>query len=131
MAQYRYLKDSAFLQELTRSRLLEQYAKIVVLNLNEKPIQEVQGKITGGSLNLDGKSAIRRTGSISVYVEDRVNDLTDIKHLFSINKKVKIEIGFLNTTGRYMEHNILWFPLGVFVIMNPSFIFCDNSSLAL
>lgn len=125
MAQYRYLKDSSFLQELMRDRLLEQYAKIIVLNLNEKPIQEVQGKITGGSINLDGNSAVRRTGNISVYVEDRVNDLTDVKHLFSINKKVKIEIGFLNTTGRYKEHDILWFPLGVFVIMNPSI---SNSS---
>ena len=120
MAQYRYLKDSSFLQELSRHRLLEQYAKIIVLNLNEKPIQEVQGKITGGNINLDGKSAIRRTGNISVYVEERTNDLTDIKHLFSINKKIKIEIGFLNTTSKYPEYNILWFPLGTFVIMNPS-----------
>lgn len=120
MAQYRYLKDSSFLQELSRHRLLEQYAKIIILNLNEKPIQEVQGKITGGNINLDGKSAIRRTGNISVYVEERTNDLTDIKHLFSINKKIKIEIGFLNTTSKYPEYNILWFPLGTFVIMNPS-----------
>ena len=125
MAQYRYLKDSSFLQELSRHRLLEQYAKIIVLNLNEKPIQEVQGKITGGNINLDGKSAIRRTGNISVYVEERTNDLTDIKHLFSINKKIKIEIGFLNTTSKYPEYNILWFPLGTFVIMNPSI---SNSS---
>lgn len=125
MMQYRYLKDSSFLQELSKHRLLEQYAKIIILNINEKPIQEVQGKITGGSLNLDGKSAIRRTGNISVYVEERTNDLTDIKHLFSINKKIKIEIGFLNTTTKYPEYNILWFPMGTFVIMNPSI---SNSS---
>ena len=117
---YRYLKDSVFLQELIRERLSEQYVKITVLTFNEKPIQEVQGKITGGNLNLDGKSAIRRTGNLSVFVEDRLNDLTDIKHLFSINKKIKIEIGFLNTTAYYSKEEILWFPLGVFVIMNPS-----------
>ena len=120
MAKYSYLKDSSFLENFIRQKLSEQFVKIIILDLNEKPIQEIQGKIKGGSLNLDGKSSVRRTGNLTVYVEERTNDLTDIDHLFSINKKIKVEIGFLNTTSYYKNYNILWFPLGTFVIMNPS-----------
>lgn len=120
MKSHRYLKDSSFLQELIGKQMSEQFVKVTVLNLNEKPLQEVQGKVLSGSVNLDGKSTIRRTCNLTMYVEERVNDLTDIKHLFSINKKVKVEIGLLNTTGSYLEEEILWFPLGVYVIITPS-----------
>lgn len=120
MNNYRYLKDSPFLQTLLTQRLPEQFVKITILNLNEKPLKEIQGRVTGGSLNLDGKSSVRRTGNISVFVEERKNDLTDISHLFAINKKVKIEVGFLNQTEFYKNYKILWFPLGIFVISNPS-----------
>ena len=130
MARYSYLKDSSFLEKLTKEKLQENFIKIIVLDLNERPIQEVQGKITGGSLNLDGKSSVRRTGSLTVFVEERKNDLTDIRHLFSINKKIKIETGFLNTTSYYPQYGIIWFPLGTFVITNPS-ISHNNSGVSI
>ena len=120
MINYRYLKDFSFLQTLLTYKLPEQFVKITILNLNEKPLREIQGKVTGGSLNLDGKSSVRRTGNISVFVDERTNDLTDVSHLFAINKKVKIEVGFLNQTEFYKNYKILWFPLGTFVISNPS-----------
>lgn len=120
MINYRYLKDFSFLQTLLTHRLPEQFVKITILNLNEKPLKEIQGRVTGGSLNLDGKSSVRRTGNISVFVDERTNDLTDISHLFAINKKVKIEVGFLNQTEFYKNYKMLWFPLGTFVISNPS-----------
>ena len=117
---YRYLKDSDFLQSLLDLKLSEQLIKVTVLNKLEKPLQEVQGKVISGNLNLDGKSAIRRTCNLTMYVEERVNDLTDIRHLFSINKKVRAEIGLVNITDKYKEYDILWFPIGTFVITNPS-----------
>lgn len=120
MNSYRYLKDSSFLQELIGQKLQEQFVKATVLNLKEKPIKEVQGRVISGSMNLDGNSSVRRTANLTMYVEERVNDLTDIRHLFSINKKIKIEIGIKNITNMYNEYNILWFPLGTFVINNPS-----------
>lgn len=120
MFKYNYLKDSSFLEKLVREKVQENFIKIIILDLKEKPIKEIQGYATGGSLNLDGKSSVRRTGNLTMYVENRTNDLTDIKHIFSINKKVKIETGFLNTTSYYPNHNIIWFPLGTFIITNPS-----------
>lgn len=117
---YSYLKDSSFLQNLLYQKLSEQFIKIIVLNFNEKPIKEIQGKVSSGNLNLNGKSTVRRTGNITVQVDERKNDLTDIKHLFSINKKIKIEVGLLNNTSLYPQYDVLWFPLGIFVISNPS-----------
>lgn len=120
MYNYKYLKDSTFLQSLIEERLSEQIVKIIILNRHEKPIKEIQGRITGGSLNFSGDSSVRRTGNLSVYVEERTNDLTDIKHIFSINKRVSIEIGLVNNTNQYLEYDVLWFPLGVYIISNPS-----------
>ena len=120
MRNYSYLNDTAFLQGFIEEPLIEQFIKVIILNQYEKPIQEIQGRVTGGSLNFDGNSAIRRTGNLSMYVENRTNDLTDIGHLFAINKRVSIEIGFKNFTTSYKEYDILWFPLGVYIISNPS-----------
>ena len=58
---YKYLKDDTFLLEIDNSHLLEQFVKITVLDWLERPIKEVQGIVTGGSLNLAGNSSVRRT----------------------------------------------------------------------
>ena len=84
-----YLKDSAFLKKFDETKLKEQYVKLVVLTFDEKPIQQIQGKITGGSFTIDGSSGMRRTGNLTMIADDYQNDLTDTKHLLSINKKLK------------------------------------------
>ena len=120
MKKYPYLKDSSFLKILDKSNNKEQFIKITALTFDERPIKFIEGLITGGSLNFDGKSSVRRTGSISVLADDKENDLTNIDNLFSINKKIQIEVGFLNTTEYYKEFNIIWIPLGTYVILTPS-----------
>ena len=115
-----YLKDSTFLKKFDEIKLKEQFVKIVVLNFNEDPIQEIQGKVIGGNLTLDGSSAMRRTGNISLTTDNYENDLTTTRNLLSINKKVEILIGFTNTTDEYTNYDILWFPQGIFVIMAPN-----------
>ena len=118
---YKYLKDKPFLNEIDNMKTREQYVKITVLDFfQERPIREIQGRATGGNINIDGHSAIRRTCNLTVQAEEQENDLTDIDNLFSLNKKVKIEIGFKNFTKYYQEYDIIWFPLGVYVIINPS-----------
>ena len=117
---YPYLNDSSFLNTVNRMKVKEQYVKITVLNFLEKPIQEIQGRVTGGNVNLDGNSAIRRTSNISLVTNDFASDLGGVKSLLSINKKIRLEIGYLNTTDRWKEFDIIWFPLGTYVIINPS-----------
>lgn len=117
---YPYLKDSSFLQLLDRLNNKEQFVKITVLTFDEKPIESIEGRITGGSLNLDGNSSVRRTGSLSMIASEYQNDLTNIENLISINKKIQVETGFLNTTEYYKDYPIIWMPLGIYVILNPS-----------
>ena len=115
-----YLKDSVFLKKFDELKLKEQYVKLIVLTFDEMPIQEIQGKVTGGNLTLDGSSGMRRTGNLSMVADEYENDLTDTKHLLSINKKVEVLIGFINTTDEYTEYNMLWFPQGTYVIISPN-----------
>ena len=115
-----YLNDTKFLKQFDRIKLKEQYAKLVVLTFDEKPIQQIQGRIIGGSFNIDGSSSMRRTGNLSMVADDYENDLTDTKHLLSINKKIEVFIGFANTTDEYTDFPILWFPQGIYVIMAPN-----------
>ena len=75
MKKYPYLKDSSFLKILDKSNNKEQFIKITALTFDERPIKSIEGLITGGSLNFDGKSSVRRTGSISVLADDKENDL--------------------------------------------------------
>ena len=117
---YKYLTDSAFLKIIDEQRIKEQFVKITVLDWNENPIQDIQGKVISGNLNLDASSSMRRTCNLTMYTEDTENDITSVNRLISINKKVNIEIGFINSTDYYTDYDIIWFPLGVYVIINPS-----------
>ena len=118
---YEYLTDSNFLKTVNQMHIKEQYAKITILNWNEEPIEEIQGIVTGGNLNIDGKSSMRRTCNLSVFVaEDTDTNVTDIDHLFSLNKKMYLEIGYLNITNEYKKYKMLWFPQGLYVMINPS-----------
>ena len=101
MNKYPYLKDSAFLFDLFRTRNLEQFVNITVLNFDEKPLKEVQGKVLSGNFNLDGNSSVRRTGNLSMFIEARDADYMEVNAYFSMNKKIKVEIGLTNNTNKY------------------------------
>ena len=124
LGRYNYLKDRMFLKEVDESKNKEQHIKVTVLNFQEKPIKEIQGRIVGGTINLDGNSAVRRTCNPNIIVDDYSRELLNVDGLLSMNKKVFIEIGFTNLFSSYLEHDIIWFPLGVFVIINSN---CTHS----
>lgn len=117
---YEYLKNSTFLKKIDEMPLKEQFVKIIILDFLENPITEIQGKVISGSINLNGSSAVRRTANLSMVADDANNDITSINNLLSINKKIKLEIGFTNMTSDYQQYPIIWFPLGVYVIITPS-----------
>ena len=115
-----YLKDSVFLKKLDLENLKRYYVKIIVLAMDETPIQEIEGKISSGSINIDGNSSMRRTCNLTFLVEETEdNDLMNIDNLLSINKKIKIEIGIENIIDSRYD-NIIWFKQGIFIINQPS-----------
>lgn len=117
---YPYLKNQNFLKKIDKVAIKEQNVKITILSVDEKPIQEIQGRCINGSLTIDGHSTIRRTGSLSVLADEYKNDLTDLDNLFAINKRCALEIGFTNTFEQYTEYPIIWYPLGIFLFDNPA-----------
>lgn len=117
---YPYLQDSSFLKSFDKLKVKEQYVKITILDFLEKPVQAIEGRVLGGSINIDGNSSIRRTCNLSIIASEHENDLTNVDNLLSLNKKVKVEVGFLNTTNQYKDFDVIWYPLGIYVIINPS-----------
>ena len=126
---HEYLTDIDFLDRLYGSHLLEQYFKITILDWNENPIKEIQGLVTGGNENLDGKSALRRTCNLSAYIDNDTANVTEVDNLFSLNKKIYLEIGLKNTVnGMYPQHDIIWFPQGLFIICGVSISHSSSGS---
>jgi hypothetical protein len=116
-----YLKDTAFLRELDKNNNKFFYVKIIVLDMQEKPISAIEGRVkTGSSINIDGKSAVRRTADLSFVALEEENDLTNVDNLLSINKKISIEVGIQNNFPNNYDDEIFWFPQGIFVIVKPS-----------
>lgn len=140
MNTYMFLQDKRFLQQLDSLRIKQQFVKITVLNWKEEPLKQIQGIAISGSVNLDGSSSMRRTATLSLFAEEKDNNLANIDSLFAINKKCFLELGIVNnvpeltktekddygnsvnTIINYQEiyGNIVWFPLGLFVMFNPS-----------
>lgn len=118
---YPYLQNEQFLKEVDNMSIREQYVKITVLEFfSENPIQEIQGRVSTGSMTVDGKSAIRRTCNLTIISQEPENNLTDLNNLFAMNKKCSIEVGLKNFTNQYKDYDIIWFPLGVYTFKNPN-----------
>lgn len=126
MALYPYLNDTYFLLQIDNMQEKEQFVKITVLDKEEKPIRAIEGQVTGGNLNINGSSAIRRNGNISFVVTNEEEDIPFLQNLFFFNNRIKLEMGFTNTLDKYTEYKTLWFPLGTYIISKPSVT--NNSS---
>lgn len=121
MKKYDYLNDSAFLKEIDHLKIREYYFKAISLDFtSEREIDSVEGLIKNGTINVDGSSAIRRTASLSVFCNTEEKDMRYFKQFFGITKKINLEIGIANLTKRYQEHEILWFPMGLYIITGAS-----------
>ena len=57
---------------------------------------------------------------MSTFVEGDSYNFNDLNELFSLNKKVNIEIGINNPFNLYTEYPVLWFPQGYYIIMDLS-----------
>lgn len=117
-----YLKDKKFLKNFNKEKLKQQYVKLNVLTKDEKPIQQIQGRVLGGSFSFDGSSSMRRTGNLSMIMKEEDKSF----ELLQMNKKIEVLIGFLNTTEEYTQYPILWFPMGIYVIISLNITHDEN-----
>ena len=134
---YPYLENKEFLKRLDVEERKVQYVRITALDFKtEAAIAHLEGIATGGSVNLNGSSNVRRTMSCSLLVKPEglekqgsfekilYSNITEIQNLISLNKKISAEIGFENTLAWddscYPEYDIIWIPLGTYIIKSAS-----------
>lgn len=105
------LQDKDFLYNLNQDRHKEIYAKIISLSFDEKPLEQIEGRVTSGSINIDGTSTVRRTCNLTLIAKD-VN-ITDF--YWGVSNKFTLEIGLKNNIDKEYP-NIIWFKQGIYVI---------------
>ena len=147
------LLDQAFIEALDKNNQRELYAKIVSYTTDNKPIEEIQGKVSQGTLSIDGTSAVRRTCSLTI-IADRVNineyywSFTtrfklyiglkipkDLKEKYQLTQSVYLnketgEITLSNDNGfLYKDYpDIIWFPQGMFLITDFKLLMNTNGT---
>lgn len=104
-------QDKEFLYNLNQDRHKEIYAKVISLSFDEKPLEQIEGRVTSGSINIDGTSTIRRTCNLTLIAKD-VN-ITDF--YWGVSNKFTLEIGLKNNINKEYP-NIIWFKQGIYVI---------------
>lgn len=115
------LLDKDFLIKLDQYRHKEVYAKVITLSVDGEPIAEITGNVTGGTVNINGSSAVRRTCNLTLITNNiQVNDLD-----WALRTKFKLQIGLKNVIDSQYD-DIIWFPLGEYVL--SSFSSTLNSS---
>jgi hypothetical protein len=107
--------DKEFLKDLDNYQHKEKYARITALTLDEKPVEAIEGKVTGGSINIDGASALRRTSSLTLLAYDA--KVTD--YYWGLSNKYKLEIGLKNAINPNYP-DIIWFKMGIYSITSFS-----------
>ena len=108
-----YLLDNDFLIALDSFQHREVFARITALTTDNKPIEYIEGKITQGSINVDGSSVVQRTCNLTMVTNE-----VDINNFYwGIKTQFKLEIGLLNKIDmRYPD--LIWFPQGQFIVNN-------------
>ena len=122
------LFDAEFLKHLDNYRNRTVYVRILSLTTDGYPIEQIEGVATGGTITIDGSSAVRRICSLTMTTQNiNINNI-----YWGLNARVKIEVGlerkfdigldsFANDfellIERYEEYpDVIWFPQGVFII---------------
>ena len=99
------LFDFDFLKELDNQNNREVFARIISLTFQETPVETIEGRVTSGSINIDGASAVRRTCSLSLIAKD-----LDINSFYwGVKTKFKLEVGLKNNINPEYP-DIIWFP---------------------
>lgn len=105
--------DKDFLKALDNITLKELYAEVIALNSKDEVLENITGRITQGSINIDGTSAVRRTCSLTIVAEE----LNIHEYYWGLHTKFDLRVGVKNTIDPEYP-DIIWFKQGIFVISN-------------
>lgn len=98
------LLDKDFLLKLDEARDRETFVRLIALTFDEHPLETIEGRATQGSLNIDGRSAVRRTCSLTLVANElNINDF-----YWGMKTKFALEIGIKNKINPEYP-DIIWF----------------------
>ena len=118
---YEYLNDMEFIKKLEQSHLRATYAKIVLLSFDEKSLGEIQGRITAGTVTVNGSSAVRRTMNLTMLASTNNSSIENVENEIAIDKKIQLFVGLNNPLVDYQQYGeIVWFPQGVFILSSAN-----------
>lgn len=114
--------------DVLKQTLRNKRLKIELLDSNMRTVDSIEGHAIGGSITANANNDIRRTGNvqIAVPISQQATTLLDQLDGFTIeiggkiwlDKYIKIKVGIENILSPTNE--IVWYPLGVFLINKPS-----------
>lgn len=112
-----------FLAQLFSQQSQVKYARITPMNIVTGEEGELIGKITQGSINLDGKSAVRRSCNLTLVTDDVKGTITNAS--WALKTKFQLDIGIASFGDLWIEDklfyeagDIVWFPAGEFAIQS-------------
>ena len=106
-----FIHDIPFLRALDNDHNKIIYAKIIALTKDEQPIEAIEGVVQSGSINIDGKSAVRRSCNLTVTTKKlHINEV-----YWGFTTKIKIEIGLQNNINPQYD-KIIWFKQGIYIL---------------
>ncbi len=109
---------TSFLETLFEHNQRIVHVKIQALDWQERVLREIQGIVRNGTYGADGSSNVRRNLSLTFSTRDREN--VKIISYLTPGVKINLFIGLENLTTMYREDKIIWFPMGIFVLTEPT-----------
>ena len=103
--------EKEFLRKLDSLHEREVYARIELMTFDELPIETIEGKITTGSINIDGSSAVRRSCSLTMVTNDQLYK----QYMWGLKSKFNLAVGLKNTIDSNYP-DIIWFNEGIYLI---------------
>lgn len=116
--------NKEFLKALSQEKHRTTYVRIISLSKDNNPIEQIEGTVTQGSLNLDGKSSTRRSITLTMVVNE-----SEIPKPYSwaLETKCQIEIGLKNNINSTYP-DIIWFKQGIFILTSFSSQISSNGA---
>lgn len=114
--------DKNFLLQLDSYPFREVYVRLTLLTWDERPIQHIEGRATGGSINIDGNSTLRRTCSFTLTASSGLT----LNENWALHHKFILEIGLKNYINSNYD-DIIWFKQGLFIITQFSNSLATNN----
>lgn len=98
--------------------LQTRYVKLELLNQDFQTVDNLEGVVTSGSINIDANADIRRTANLTMVVDNSSFEVKSGNRIW-LERYVKIWVGIYSLTAQETQ----WTNCGIYIIDAPSYSF--------